>query len=1137
MNTNRLIEEKYWSQFIKIGNSVKSDVNPSGKRIKAKHDGQRFEDLIEELLNLEYKHIIWNRTKTTHDGNKDFIGVCDNETFWAECKNYKTKIDLKTLAATLVMAEIQYINSIFFFCYSEINKNTKTKLNSFAVTNGKNIFFFDGIVLDQLILKYREKILPKYFPQYYEEVKDQKIFATKYQPIALCYVERTPFLNGVADFDMQSLSEIQNLKFGEIIGLHIIIINTNLTDSIKCSIELAFSDGEFFWELLDKKEYKNNKILYDNIELEAGLTKKTTFYLRLQSHNSKVSLPQIICKFEKKIIDKFSFATITTLKTRQTALIGRNYVEKKEYLCKSCVNQKNLSIIYIYGSSGTGKSRFASECSISFVANGYHILKLVNSKQSSHSTYTMLKELIFALYGLNDELIEYVVHNSFDELEEYSRGTDKEVLKIIKNIHDSCNDMSKINDLDYTAIYEKMAKGNYFILVDDIQYWDDCAITFLRDFYIYALSLQRKCNVVMSIVANTDVLYNQHTIEFLAELESQNTDFDKNIYSVNIKGFETPNQSYMFLKEILGMDDNFEEVAELTTFSQNPKYLAEVVNYLWDIRAIDVISNKVIIADKEFLKASLTTLPQSINSLISARWSRYLERFEDKDATYKEIISCILLLGNIEIRNNSLGKEFENEIRELYSYGFLKKLDYQDNSYVFEHDIIKFFFQNYYTDWFETSLSYLDEMDCKDGRTIWSDCVCTLYKSQSITLKDYNHYVNLDISNDIRYKMNMYILNSALKNKTDDTFFIVQGILQNTREQFGENKVEPLYKLFDTTYDFTCNLLKSDEYCIILMAYAENQLKLKKTEHSLQLYDKILAIIERYPLDNNEYMKAEIYNRYFVCGRVGGSINQYLEKYNLSLELSLKNEFWDIYIENYFDRAHSLFLSADESLLAISLLEKGCSAYVAHEPLGMKGQYLYRNIQLGFLKRDYTTLGNTIWKYEEQVLNDSEIKFKLFFRIQFLIFKIMFCLMGQCKYNDFEMKNMLNQLNRFQTMQNTLQLYRYYYLSAKYYSQKELWEKAFLFYQKTFDSLGQNKYTEELSLQKSIIARDMIINFRKRKFPFKKFDMSCFDLEIQDAKFTAIMLCSDEEFEKYFNSYIPQTPVFNEDTKEGYILF
>ena len=323
---------------------------------------------------------------------------------------------------------------------------------------------------------------------------------------------------------------------------------------------------------------------------------------------SKVTLPKIVCKCGKKRIATFTFSVIDTLQTRQTALLGSNYVAKKEYLCKACMNQKKLSVIYIYGSSGTGKSRMVAECSMEFVANGYRILKLGNSGQSQHSTYTMLKELIFSLYGFNDELIEYVVQNSFEELENYREGASREVLKIIKVIYDNRHSLSQIKSSEYTAIYEKMAKGNYFVVVDDIQNWDDYAVSFLKDFYIYALNMQRKCNVVIAIVANTDVLYNQRTIEFLAELESQNADYDKNIYSYNVTGFENANQSYMFLKEILGIEDDFEAVEELTTFSQKPKYITEVANYLLDKKAIELVANKVIIADKEFLRMSLRTL-------------------------------------------------------------------------------------------------------------------------------------------------------------------------------------------------------------------------------------------------------------------------------------------------------------------------------------------------------------------------------------------------------------------------------------------------------------------------------------------------------------------------------------------------
>lgn len=1137
MNTTRLIEEKYWSQFIQIDCKDSTGKNSDCKSRKTKHNGEKFEDLVEDLLNLEYKNITWERTKTTHDGNKDFRGEHEEGTLWAECKNYKTKIDLKTLAATLVMAEIQDVNSIFFFCFSEINKSTKTKLNSFAVSTKKNIFFFDGIVLDQLILKYREVILPKYFPTLHKDIKDQQILSVIQNPVALCYVEKSPFFNGVADFDMQTLPELQNLKFGEVVGIHIIIINTNLEKSIKCSIEIVFSEGEHYFQVLNKKDEKRGRFRYDNIELSAGATKKTTFYLRLQSRSSKVSLPRIICKYEKKRIATFAFSTIATLQTRQTALLGSSYVKKKEYLCKACMNQKKISIIYIYGSGGTGKSRMTSECSMTFVANGYRILKLVNSSHSQHSTYTMLKELIFSLYGFNDELIEYVVHNSFEEFENYGEGTNREVLKIIKIIYEKRYSLSQIKSSDYTAIYEKMAKGNYFIIIDDIQYWDDSAISFLKDFYIYAVNMQRKCNAVISIVANTDMLYNHRTIEFLAELESQNADFDKNIYSYNVTGFENANQSYMFLKEILGVDDDFEELEELTAFSQKPKYLVEVANYLLDKKAIELVSNKVIIADKEFLKMSLRTLPKSLNSLLFTRWLLYLKQTESKDEDYKKIISSILFLGSTETYTSSFGIKHKKEIESLYNCGFLKKIEFQDDTYVFEHDAIKFFFQEHYKDWFEIAISHLNNFDANLLKTNCLKDICILYKSKNIALKDYNHYVDLDIPNDIKYKLNKHILVSVLGYGTDNVFTIVQDILHNTREQFGEKKAEILYELFEQTFDFNSGQLNSNEYCVILMAYAENQLKIKSVEKAIKLYDRVLAIINRFPFEESEHLVSKIYNRFFVCGRVGGSIQQHLGKWKLSMKLALEKNFWDVYIENYFDMAHSLFLDAKSISKTISLLKKGCSEYVTHHPTGLKGQYLYRCIQLGFLQKDYGSLKSTIWKYEEEILNDNEIEFKLYFRIQFLIFKIMFCLMKKCVYTNFEIENMLEQLNMFQTMQNSLQLYRYFYLSAKYYSQRGDWEKSYLLYQKTFDNLEQNKRTEEISLQKNIIAQDMIVNFRKRNFPFEQYDMLRFESVIKNLSFDKVILCSDEDFENFFNGYVPAAPIFDEETKEGYILF
>ena len=87
------------------------------------------------------------------------------------------------------------------------------------------------------------------------------------------------------------------------------------------------------------------------------------------------------------------------------------------------------------------------------------------------------------------------------------------------------------------------------------------------------------------------------------------------------------------------------------------------------------------------------------------------------------------------------------------------------------------------------------------------------------------------------------------------------------------------------------------------MAYAENQVKLKSIEKAINLYDNVLAIIKKADFEESKYFKAQIYNRYFVCGRIGGSIQQYKGKWTLSMELSLANGFWNIYVENYFDKA------------------------------------------------------------------------------------------------------------------------------------------------------------------------------------------------------------------------------------------
>lgn len=1128
MGKNRLIPEKYWSKFI-ITDSKTNAVM---------HDGHKFEELVKCLLSLMYSDIEWEATKMTHDGNKDFKAKNGEEIYWAECKNYKTKIDLKTLAATLVMAEIENVNLILFFCYSEINNSTKTKLNSYSKSAQKSIFFFDGIILDQLILKYKETVFPLFFPNLQDNISNMNIIINETKPTVLCYLERNPFFNGVPEFDMQDLVELQNLKLGEIIGIHIIFINNNLNKTVKCAIELNLLDSRNYFEILDNEVNKsNNNIMYHEIELLAGETKRKSIYLKLFNWAPKVSIPKIVCKYGRRQIKTFTFPLITTLRTRQTSFLGSNYINTVKKICKTISHQKRLSIIFLYGNSGTGKSRMISECSNKFISQGYNIIKLTNSKRTKHSAFVMLKELIFSLYGFSDEIIELILQNSYETLENYKYNNYKEIFKILKSMYNNCNPLLQKESLDYSIIFEKMAKEKIFFVIDDVQYWDTEAIRFLRDFVQYTSSMQRKCNTILGIAANTDFLYDQEIIEFLTELLTKCNSYGDSISSYNLAGFETVNQALLFLKEILGIEDDFSNIIDLPHLSLNPKYLTELANYLQDINAIEVIDNKVIITNKSLFQESLKKISLKIQVILEQRWSLFLENSKGHENLYKNIICSFLLLESVHINQDSFGIFHKNEIEKLYQYHFLKSDDSDNNIYVIEHDSIKIYFQKKYTDWMKTAVSYLEEFEQNYFKNHQLENIYQLFKKTIITFEDYCNIRNLDCSKNIKDELYEYILYFILSNSTDEFYKIIQDILYQSRECYGEKRAETLYKIFNKNYNPKSNRLSFYEYYDIMMGCAENQIKLKSTGRAIEIYNLLLRKIDDTPSPKQNYLRAKIYNRYFVCGRVGGNILQYSEKLNLSMNLVRQGRYCDICIENYFDKAQSLFLMENAERKIIECLTKGCCNYENHPVKHLKGHYLYRSIQLYFLKKEYKVLPEKIWQYDEEITNDNNIKYKLFFHIQFIIFKIIICLLGEKEYTDFEMENMLEQLNVYQTMQNTLQLYRYYYLSGKYYAQKKDWSKAYLFYQKTFDNLAENRNTEEIRLQRKYIIMDMLINFKKINFPFHKYDFSSFKVLVEDFSADNIILMSKEDFKKYFHNYRPLMPIFNKKTKEGFLLF
>ena len=1127
MNNNRIIEEKYWNQFIEKSYDSSSVI---------RRDGKRFEDLVCKLLNAMYDNISWQKTQMTHDGNKDFKGQKNDELYWAECKNYKTKIDLKTLAATLVMAEIENVNTILFFCYSEINENTKKKLCSYSKSTNRVIYFYDGIVLDQLILKYKENILPDFFPEYLNELanRDNNIDII---PQMFCYLEKNPLLNGSVTFDINELEEMQELTIGEIIGVHIIVINTDLSKSLKVSYSLNYNKEQcaFFPLNADIKILKKS-ISFPTINIAPGEICHKIIYLKFTKYFPIVEIPRLTIKGGNLKKKSYSFGTISALSIHRSTFLGENYINKRNEIKQFCLNKKHFSVVLLYGGTGTGKTRMLYECSDLFLGHGYQIInfKIGNSQILF---YTILQELIFALYGFNDDIIEHIIHNNYEELEAYQTKTYNEIFNIIRRIYNKKTSLSDIDSAELIPIYERMISGKYMIILDDIQNYSEEIINFFHEFTVYAFNVQRKCATVFMLAVNTDGLYNSQTIDFLTLFDKSSIRERDNIFKYEISGFEKETQSLLLLKEVLGIEENVFDIMESKGISLRPKFIIELSNLLVDSDAIEIIDGKAVIIEKNILDKIRDNLPISLEVLIDKRWQIFLKNSGKTDDYYKILISCLIFCGEINLEYDKSLECYVNDIHWLFRHGFLKKMYYNQSVYAFEHDTIKNYFIAHYADWFEIAIDFFNHMN-NILLEMPLQSACELYNSGEFTQDDFEKYKRMEFPKDILFKLNEHLLRKELNRASDDVDFeLISEILTNTREQLGENKVSYLYDIFENYFDHSITNKNFYKYCTIMLDYAENQLKLKNTNKCKMLYEKIVQISADRDFNEKPYLICKINNRWFVSGRVGGQCQQYNNKWLQSVKIAESHKYCNMCMENHFDKAQSLLLFPNSKNEVIRHLKAGCSIYEKYNLEKWTGHYLYRKIQISFLQKEYKSLFDEI----ENALNinstNNNIQYKLYFKIQFIIFKIMLCLMKEHKYKDIELENMLEELNLLQTMQNNLQLYRCYYLYGKYYVQRSKWEQAFVFFRKTLMNLDENYSSEEILQQKRIIFEDMMINFKKYSFPFKRFDFSYFENYQGWNGFQELIGLSGNDFKQFYDNYTTPAPVSSVDGKDGYLLF
>ena len=335
--------------------------------------GIAFEDLVEQLIKAMFPKEKWRRTQKSHDEKRDFVYPQDEtlpDQKWAECKNYNENLSINTIAPTLVMGAINQIQCIYFFSYSKLNDNAIEGILRYAESSKKKVNIFDGILLENLIIKYNEQIESKrFFPN--------DIFSN------LSYNNTMPFRLICSVTNTNNNKAIINLKFniGAKFILKIVIQNlmpdeNNFSYNVEAP-ELKLSSDEFSGKL------KFGSIAEHKIICEGLKAGKRNISVKLNMPGNDISVNSHVDISERT----YSFWS------------GKNAVESYKVCIDHLIGYFEKPL-FITGSSGMGKTTM-----LDLIVNNEEVIKKYEIQCINHTLTreACLKELLFNRFGLEPD--------------------------------------------------------------------------------------------------------------------------------------------------------------------------------------------------------------------------------------------------------------------------------------------------------------------------------------------------------------------------------------------------------------------------------------------------------------------------------------------------------------------------------------------------------------------------------------------------------------------------------------------------------------------------------------------------------------------------------------------------------------
>ena len=612
----RPIPEKLWKE-----NFAKKDGGFSGKKFE-----ELSLDLLEQLFSKG-----WKKTKESHDGNKDFVLNFSSESHWAESKAYKEPLSYHIVSPTLFMAFLGDATKIIFLSRSHFRKTAKPLFSEYQRRTGKQILCFDGVLLDNLILR-SKTITEKYFPGHIfvphalDELRvDTNITADVSRP-----------QSQEDDFDGKLLGSNEKLVtltvgIGELVRIDVVVVNENIANSTKIAVtfeDVGGSPIDSFLDLISFGDVKGDRSTV--LTLEAGEVRRFSVLLRATRPGKDLALPKLVFSAHKFVVER-ALGRITVSRLYRIEMLGKSHKHIRDTIHQSATNIRTHRIFHVIGRSGVGKSRLLKEIGNALLVEGYDVHRHNKEFDRPEASDLVLRGLLadlnqLPLVGTGTEMF----HELGLETECYDQN---DIHLLTRLIYEESGELRKKPFLMAKALRRSFLGRKTALIIDNVQNVDDSFAAAL-DELVSLLALDNTAPPAVVILAfNEDLLIHGSVAETLSNrlcAQTRCDDSEQRIRSFSLSDFDSEDikafvESAMHARssENFRLDDYpLSRDAFYEHIPRTPLHLWETLRYLRDKDVLRLENDLLVIEDDRdsTLAALLRTIPPDVVSIMQERW-------------------------------------------------------------------------------------------------------------------------------------------------------------------------------------------------------------------------------------------------------------------------------------------------------------------------------------------------------------------------------------------------------------------------------------------------------------------------------------------------------------------------------------